>query len=163
MEATRYATDAFSSCNRHGSDGVRRRGKGDHWVGLIEALIESIDDLLVFSEGSTRSLQAFALLIPGKMRNMLRQRPILSNYMKCALGDGKSAFLWYDCWSDLGDIIMDGDDAEDKEMDATQEPEGVITRSRAKELARDAHAMMLKEELGASSTSMLMHRKRTKL
>ncbi|CAN8318915.1 unnamed protein product [Cochlearia groenlandica] len=47
---------------------------------------------------------------------------------------------------------MDGDDTKEKEMDTAQEPEGVITRSRAKELDRDAETMIMKEELGGEAS-----------
>ena len=39
------------------------------------------------------------------IRSMLQLKPIVSDLMRCVVGNGESASFWYDYWTDLGPLI----------------------------------------------------------
>ncbi|XP_048620920.1 uncharacterized protein LOC106363541 [Brassica napus] len=39
------------------------------------------------------------------VRSMLQQKPLLLDFLRCIIGDGKTASFWHDYWTDLGPLI----------------------------------------------------------
>lgn len=71
-------------------------GSGSLWVALLHSNVFNRK-----SYWTTPDAQRFSPTV----RSMLRQKELVAVFLRCNVGDGRSASFWHDFWNDMGPLI----------------------------------------------------------